>query len=164
MKIRRLFIGFMLLCVVSMELSSIRADNVYRINTRAYRRMMATNTHAYRNMMYTRYPSQFGQDIRGFVNNNLLQPDGPVDQLLKRLLLAVAAADQQNDTAAGTLVAETEASPDQDLTATLGKTREILQTLKVEKSKKVTTTVPPAPGNLIRPGIKDFSHFEETVP
>lgn len=165
MNIRRLYIGLAFLSVVFVELHRVNADNIYRINTRAYRHMMATNTHAYRNMMYTRYPSQFGQDIRGFVNNSVLQPQGPVDQLIQRLLQRVAAAEQQNDTDAS-LVAKSEASPDPDLTATLEKTRDILKTLKVEEPKRVTTTVPPAPGNGVIPVVpnKDFSHFEDQVP
>ena len=157
MTLRRLFIRLMLLCVVLTQLSSVRADNIYRINTRAYRHMMATNTHAYRNMMYARYPSQFGQDIRGFVNNSVLQPQGPVDQLIQRLLQRVAAADQQNDTAA-TLVAKIAASPNLDLTETREKTRAILKTLNVPEPTPTTTPTPPPVDTK-----KDFSHFEELV-
>lgn len=130
---------------------------------RAYRRMMATDTHAYRNMMYTRYPNQFGQDIRGFVNDSVLQPNGPAEDLIRRVLEGVIAGNQQNVSTA-TMVAKTEASSDQDLTATLGKTREILKTLKVEEPKDLTTTAPPTSPTLPNPGIKDFSHFEDTVP
>ena len=159
MNIRTLFSGVIFLCVVLVESPSVRADNVYRINTRAYRHMMATNTHAYRNMMHTRYPSQFGQDIRGFVNNNVLQSEGPVDQLIQRLLARVAAADQQNDTAA-TLVAQREASPDPDLTSTLGKTQEILKTLGLKEPAPPATVIDNTPPFI---GTKDISHFEEPV-
>jgi len=162
MKIHRLFIGHVFLCVFLVELSNVSADNIYRINTRAYRHMMATNTHAYRNMMHTRYPSQFGQDIRGFVNNSVLQPQGPVDQLIKRLLLGVAAGQEQNDSTAS-LIAQRIASPDPDLTSTLDASREILKTLGLKEPTAVTTPTPPSvdPSDGSR---KDFSHFEELVP
>lgn len=162
MNIRRWLIGCMFLCVAPVVLPRVSADNVYRINTRAYRHMMATNAHAYRHMMYAQYPSQFGQDIRGFVNNSLLQPQGPVEQLIKLLLLSAATADQSEDSDT-TLVAKNEPSPNPDLTSTLGKTRDILNTLDL-KEPVSTTPVPPVPVPPKNPGSKDSSHFEELVP
>lgn len=157
MRTLRSLIGLCVVSTVLLGMPSVHADNVYRINMRTYRHMMATNAHAYRNMMYTKYPSLFSQHFGPFLDNSVLQPNGPAALLLQRLLQLAAVADAQ-DASTSSLVAKREVTPDPDLTATLDKTRDILKTLNVAEPKP-TEPVSTNPTG----GGKDYSHFNEEV-
>ena len=129
----------LLLCIVLTSIcladsSTVHADSYYRINLRAYRRMM-----------HQTYPGQFGQRFWNFVDNRVLQPDGPADQVLNSVLKEVLEQLNSAD-AAGTTVAKVEPTLNADLSATHERTKGILSTLNLPIPDSVVVTQPQTPG------------------
>lgn len=119
---------FLLAALALMAMMSLcceaQADNPYRIRM-AYERI---NLNAYRRMMFQRYPTAFGKRFWGFVDNHLLQTDGPADQALRLLLNRL---EEELDTAS-VQTAQRAAVPDSDLTAANSRMDAVLTKLGIE--------------------------------
>ena len=102
---RCLILGVLLGVILSAPSPPAHADSYYRINMRAYRRMM-----------HFQGPHPLADRFLGFVDNQL-QPGGTLEQLFKAILdKNLPGASQQNQVS-DTLIAQTPASPDPFLTA-----------------------------------------------
>lgn len=119
------------------------ADSYYKINKRAYRKMVM-------NSVRHNYPSPFAQRFWRFMDNSVLQQDGPLDSLVERLLRTIAAAEEANSAA---LTAKRSVTPNPQLTSILEQTRQINASLGI--------VVPDSP--VSPPTDKDFSNFNSPV-
>lgn len=109
------------MCLSLCSLSSdVKADNYYRINMRAYRKML-----------HYQLPHPFADRFWGVVDNQLLQPGGPFDQLIKSIL-AKNLNNPNNQTGAdGPMVAKRSVVPDPDLLASAAKIKVMCEKLGV---------------------------------
>lgn len=142
---KRRFIAGLLATALCLSLSGVEtacADSYYKINKRAYRKMVM-------NSVRHNYPSPFAQRFWRFMDNSVLQPDGPLDGLVERLLRSIAAAEQANSAA---LTAKRPVTPNPTLTGILEQTRQINESLGLA----VDSLPPPTSG-------KDFRNFNRKV-
>ncbi len=135
---KRFLILSVMLCVCLIgQAPQAHADSYYRINLRAYRRMM-----------HFQGPHPLADRFWGVVDNQLLQTGGPLEQLIKALLAKnLTPANNQTD-ANGALVAQRAVVQDQDLLSADAKVRQMCNKLNipfVQIAQTPTGTTTPAP-------------------
>lgn len=102
--------------------ASVHADSYYRINLRAYRRMM-----------HWQGPHPLADRFLGFLDRSVLQPNGPADQAFNQLVQRFIQQNQKN-TANGAADSQTAQRPvliDQDLLGADAKVRAMTQKLGI---------------------------------
>ncbi len=132
---RFLILGVLLGVVLAGQAPPAHADSYYRINLRAYRRMM-----------HFQGPHPLMDRFWGVVDNQLLQPGGPLELFIKALIEKnlPGAGTQASDT----MIAQTPAVPDPFLTNADAKVRAMcakrgIPYIEIPQAPTQTTTVQP---------------------